>query len=103
MLSVSRLTISDGTPVDVPGEGIVVIVGPNNAGKSAALRELGGWLANPFHPLNPPRVVAGVDVLKHGGDAEFHAWLEAHTERSEPRGGETEVSYRRHGNRQTVS
>ncbi|WP_425839760.1 AAA family ATPase [Microbacterium sp. PA5] len=37
---VRTLTINDGTTVDVPEQGIVLFVGPNNAGKSQVLRDV---------------------------------------------------------------
>lgn len=37
-----NLTTSDGTQVDLPQTGVVIFVGPNNAGKSQALRDLTG-------------------------------------------------------------
>lgn len=37
---VKSLQINDGTKVDVPERGVVVFVGPNNAGKSRALRDI---------------------------------------------------------------
>jgi energy-coupling factor transporter ATP-binding protein EcfA2 len=35
-----RIVISDGTSVEVPESGVVVFVGPNNSGKSQALRDI---------------------------------------------------------------
>jgi ABC-type ATPase involved in cell division len=40
LYSISSLTFSDGSTVDLSVDDIVVLVGPNNAGKSAALREI---------------------------------------------------------------
>ena len=40
------ITFSDGTPVNLDPADVVVFVGPNNAGKSAALRELDSTFAN---------------------------------------------------------
>lgn len=37
---VQSLTISDGTVVELPNNGVVLIVGPNNSGKSQALRDI---------------------------------------------------------------
>lgn len=37
---VTSLTINDGTEVPVPENGVVLFVGPNNAGKSQALRDI---------------------------------------------------------------
>ena len=39
-LSFETITFSDGTVLRLEDDDIVVFVGPNNAGKSAALREL---------------------------------------------------------------
>ena len=39
-LSFKTITFSDGTILELDNDDIVVFVGPNNAGKSAALREL---------------------------------------------------------------
>ena len=39
-LSFETITLSDGTSIALEEDDIVVFVGPNNAGKSAALREL---------------------------------------------------------------
>lgn len=39
-LSFETVTFSDGTTLSFEDDDIVVFVGPNNAGKSAALREL---------------------------------------------------------------
>ena len=40
------VTFSDGTTISLDQKDIVVLVGPNNAGKSLALRELEGYLAS---------------------------------------------------------
>jgi hypothetical protein len=34
LLAVESITFSDGTKLEVPAEGVVVLVGPNNAGKA---------------------------------------------------------------------
>ena len=39
-ITLSELTISDSTKVALPEKGVVLFVGPNNAGKSQALRDL---------------------------------------------------------------
>lgn len=44
-LSFEEITFSDGTILTVDDGDIIVFVGPNNAGKSAALRELETWVA----------------------------------------------------------
>lgn len=44
-LSFEKIQFSDGTELQLAENDIVVFVGPNNAGKSAALRELEAWVA----------------------------------------------------------
>lgn len=44
-LSFEEITFSDGKILALDDDDIVVFVGPNNAGKSAALRELEAWVA----------------------------------------------------------
>jgi hypothetical protein len=68
-----RLTFSDGTEVQLPASGVVVLVGPNNAGKSAALRELLQRLNVP----TPEHVVLHAAEIEKQGDADdFTEWLE---------------------------
>lgn len=76
--SVKKLTISDGTEIELPDSGIVIFVGPNNAGKSAALREIASQLARPPDLQNPPNVVTGVEVRKVGDGSDLEKWLDLH-------------------------
>ncbi|CDO60796.1 hypothetical protein BN1012_Phect2583 [Candidatus Phaeomarinobacter ectocarpi] len=50
-LTISEITFSDGTQVTLSPNDIVVLVGPNNAGKSALLREIGRWVPGGGGPL----------------------------------------------------
>jgi len=75
---IERLAISDGTELPVPPTGVVAIVGPNNTGKSAALRETFAHLsAQPDNPERPRRVVRRVDIHKQATEDELREWLEA--------------------------
>jgi ABC-type cobalamin/Fe3+-siderophores transport system ATPase subunit len=58
---VRSVTFSDGRELEVPETGVVVLVGPNNSGKSAALREIYRLLTGvSFQAHEPPlRVVRG--------------------------------------------
>jgi hypothetical protein len=77
--AVGSLTFSDGTALDVPVEGVVVLVGPNNAGKSAALREIARHLQGPYPALPPPiRVVTSQTLVTEGSLEELEEWLIAH-------------------------
>ena len=71
-----RITFSDGTTISLAPNDVVVLVGPNNAGKSVALRELedhiGGTLDATVVKTAKPHV--------SGGTEEFGAFLEEHTQ-----------------------
>lgn len=101
--SVRALRFSDGTEVSVPEQGVLVFVGPNNVGKSLALAELSNQLANALTPLNPQRVVTGVDVNKQGNIDDLAPWFDTHAQRREPRMGQPEVLYRRGGAQMALS
>jgi hypothetical protein len=71
----SSLTFSDGTEIQLPERNILVLVGPNNAGKSAALRNILGFIqAPPEH--RRPEVIVNAIVTKNGTPDDFVQWLE---------------------------
>lgn len=64
--------MNDGTRVELPASGVVVLVGPNNAGKSATLRELTGALtANRADNV----IVSSVDIRKAGSADDLIKWF----------------------------
>jgi AAA domain, putative AbiEii toxin, Type IV TA system len=76
-----RIVISDGTLLDLPPTGVIAIVGPNNAGKSVALREIAQFLTLPASPATTqwqPLVVKDLEVEKEGSEADLLDWLETH-------------------------
>lgn len=78
-LHISSLTFSDGTAVQLPENGTLALVGPNNVGKSAALREIRGILED-----NPPGlVVTGIELVKAGDDGALFEWLKQHCQERE--------------------
>jgi hypothetical protein len=84
---IQELRISSGTAIPVPETGVVAIVGPNNTGKSAGLREtLEHLTGTPPPPERPRRVVVDIRVHKEGDEDDLREWLETHcrarTERS---------------------
>lgn len=93
-LSVSRFTVSDGTAVEVPRGGVVLFVGPNNAGKSQALRDIYAQLFQPSSQR--PVVVTGVEVDRAGDEAALRRWLDEHAFPN-PVQGNPEVQYLRNG------
>ncbi len=69
LTQIKTITFSDGTAVTLPPGALLVICGPNNAGKSAALREIRGFLGG--DPKN--KVIKKVDFLIPTSDAVFTA------------------------------
>lgn len=65
------LTFSDGTVINLEPNDIIVFVGPNNAGKSEALRELEQYLSK---PRSQP-VIRAAELKKIGDEASLHAFL----------------------------
>ena len=66
------ITFSDGTTVEVGAGDVVVLVGPNNSGKSLALRELEGYVGG--DPES--KVIASVDLKKHGSPELFQQFVQ---------------------------
>ena len=69
---ISQLTFSDGTEVPLSPNDIELVVGPNNAGKSAALRGVRDKLGN-SSASNP--VLQNLTVQKTGTRDDFITWL----------------------------
>ncbi len=63
---ISQLEFSDGTIIDLGPDDIVVMVGPNNAGKSVSLKEI----ASVTHRFTPATVVLKRITLSKNGSAE---------------------------------
>ncbi|PPU44627.1 hypothetical protein XarbCFBP7697_01555 [Xanthomonas arboricola] len=70
--NICQLVFSDGTTVAVALQDIVLVVGPNNAGKSATLRAIRDKL---IEPTSPSPVVRSLEVNKRGTLSEFMNWL----------------------------
>jgi hypothetical protein len=75
---IKNLTFSDGSEISFKNDDIVVIVGPNNAGKSASLHEIRDKLYNRSQK-NP--VFKDMTTEKEGNIDELMDWLESTTTR----------------------
>lgn len=85
-LCFESVTFSGGDTLALAGSDVIVFVGPNNAGKSAALRELQEWIAKPY-----PSVVVKSATVRKVGDS---AALLTHLERTALRhGSPTDYAY----------
>lgn len=73
---VRSLRHASGAEIVVPEGGIVVFVGPNNAGKSLSLRELHMHVTTP-NPGEPFRSITSIDTRKTGDLADLDDWLRA--------------------------
>ena len=70
------ITFSDGTTIDLDPSDVVVLVGPNNAGKSVALRELEGHIDGNFEAL----VVKSAKRLSVGTPENFDNFVRNHSQ-----------------------
>lgn len=69
---IDSITFSDGSVLNLGRNDVVVIVGPNNAGKSATLRAINQKL----NQMNSPSaVVRAISVMKDGSVDELVDWL----------------------------
>jgi len=73
-ISISSITFSDGTNVQVSPDDVVLVVGPNNAGKSECLRALRQKLENAG---NVSPVLEGFRLQKTGSQDELSSWIES--------------------------
>ena len=77
-LSFETVTFSDGTTLSLDDDDIVVFVGPNNAGKSAALRELDAWAAR----SKPWVVIKSAKMRKFGSQDDLRTYLNAKAQKT---------------------
>ncbi len=70
------ITFSDGTVIELEPDDVVVLVGPNNAGKSLALRELD----NHFGGNHETRVLKSITPRKTGTKDDFEAFVRKHSQ-----------------------
>lgn len=76
-ISFENVTFSDGQTLAFEPDEIVVFVGPNNAGKSAALRELQNFMSKSA----VQNVIAGAKIKKVGNEESFRIYLEKHSQK----------------------
>ena len=87
-----EITFSDNTNIALGPNDVVVLVGPNNAGKSVTLRELDKHVKDSFQGIT----VKSVKIHRSGTPEELHSYIERYT-RKEGFGKNTMlVGYRIH-------
>jgi hypothetical protein len=72
---ISSITFSGGEEVRLESGSVLILIGPNNGGKSRALRDIEGSFALPG---SPRPVVPAVTVVREGTAELFLQWLEDH-------------------------
>jgi len=75
-ISFESVTFSSGTTLDFDEDEIVVFVGPNNAGKSAALREMEAFVSHG----TAETVIKTAKLKKTGTQDDFRAYLLKHSQ-----------------------
>ena len=68
------ITFSDDSTIELSPEDVVVFVGPNNAGKSVALKELEEHIVGATDPI----VIKAAKIRKTGTQAEFERFFDEH-------------------------
>ena len=71
---VSTLTLSDGTNVQLPDTGVVLLVGPNNAGKSRILKDLLGLARDPSYTT----VALSSATFEKATPEDLPTWISTH-------------------------
>lgn len=96
-LTFDSITFSDGQTLRFEPDEIVVLVGPNNAGKSAALRELQAWVIKSL-PLD---IIKDASFSKRGAKEDLRDYLEKNAQRVQQSAHEISyagIGYRIHEN-----
>lgn len=77
-LAFESITFSDGSKLSFEDDDIVVFVGPNNAGKSATLREMEAMVARTQSGV----IVHSTELRKTGDSISLRAYLDQHAQKS---------------------
>jgi AAA domain, putative AbiEii toxin, Type IV TA system len=75
---ISQLLFNDGTQVDTGDADVIVLVGPNNAGKTRTLQELEVILKQPRIDQKSLFALHGVSVLRTCSGSQLVHWLKRH-------------------------
>lgn len=73
---IKKLKFSDGTEIELNKDDVVVIVGPNNSGKSACLRGIRDLICVRG---SQSKVISGIETQKEGTHDDLLSWLDTFT------------------------
>jgi len=71
-ITISKLTFSDHSQIELEENSIIVIVGPNNVGKTQALKDISSNFTN---SSNANKCIKSIDLKKQGTVADLHEYL----------------------------
>jgi hypothetical protein len=74
---ISEIEFNDGTKIVLKANEIVVFVGPNNAGKSATIKESLSLLQSKVNGKQNAKVLRDLTICKEGDEADFKSFLES--------------------------
>jgi energy-coupling factor transporter ATP-binding protein EcfA2 len=79
-VSLGAVIFSDGTRVELKPSSVLLVVGPNNSGKSRSLSDIWTHLSaeGGVQVREEVKAVPEVEVRKHGEEAALGAWLDDH-------------------------
>lgn len=76
-VSISKLVFSGGNSFNIREDEIIILVGPNNSGKSQTLREIVEIAGS--HSFLTTKVITSLDLDKQGTEGELRTFLESNT------------------------
>jgi len=74
---ISEIEFNDGTKIELGADEIVVFVGPNNAGKSATLKESLSLLKSKVNNKHNTKVLKNLTISKKGDETSFESFVES--------------------------
>lgn len=78
-VSISNLAFSGGDSFSFKDDEIIILVGPNNSGKSQTLREIVEISNSYDNDLTKSRVITSLDLDKQGTESQLRTFLESNT------------------------
>jgi hypothetical protein len=80
--TIDELIFKDGSTQSLPRDGVTIIVGPNNSGKSVILREIEALAVYPRNSRGPSIALDSLTVTKSGSAEDLISWIESRGWRS---------------------
>ena len=93
-VTIANLRLNDGTVLELPERGVVLIVGPNNAGKSQFLRDVSKLISSPGEA---GVVVVDASIQRIGAAEDFRATLQDDNSIIHAQSGEDSVGLGKRG------